>query len=58
MWVFMGNNNVDNEPLVIHDSQGHFIKSAPGSGKLWSHGCRIWLVKNIFFDIGITNNFY
>ena len=33
-----------------------FIMSAPGSGKSWSHGCRIWW--KILFDIGITNKFY
>ena len=25
VWVFMADNNVDNEPLVMHDSQGHFF---------------------------------
>ena len=24
VWVFMADNNVNNEPLVMHDSQGHF----------------------------------
>ena len=24
-WVFMANNNVDNEPLVNHESHGHFL---------------------------------
>ena len=33
-----------------------FIMSAPGSGKLWSQGCRIWW--KILFDVGITNKFY
>ena len=56
VWVLMTNNNVDNEPLVIHDYQGHFIMSVPDSGKLWSHGCRIWW--KIFFEIGMTNKFY
>ena len=52
----MANNNVDNEPLVIHGSQGHFYNVSSGSGKLWSHGGRIrW---KILFVIGITNKFY
>ena len=55
VWVFMAKNNVDNEPLVIHDSQGHFIMSAPGSGKLGSRGCRIWW--KMMFDIGVINKF-
>ena len=25
VWVFMADNNVNNEPLVMHDSQGHFL---------------------------------
>ena len=33
-----------------------FIKSAPGSGKLWSQGRRIWW--KISFYISITNTFY
>ena len=33
-----------------------FIMSVPGSGKLWSHGCRIWW--KMLFDIGIPNIFY
>ena len=24
VWVFMTDNNVNNEPFVMHDSQGHF----------------------------------
>ena len=33
----MADNNVDNEPLVMHDSQGHFL---------------IVLFHNIFFSSG------
>ena len=24
-WVFLADNNVNNEPLVMHDSHGHFL---------------------------------
>ena len=25
VWVFMVENNVNNKPLVMHDSHGHFL---------------------------------
>ena len=55
--VFMANNNVDKKKLWSYMTPSViFIMSAPGSGKLRSHNCRIrW---KIFLDIGITNKFY
>ena len=37
MWVFMANNNVDYEPLVIHDSQGHTLKYHPLIVEFYGH---------------------